>query len=38
MSYLRDGIKMLEELLYVRWNSLIGVYDRKVTELAPERG
>ncbi|HEX3660267.1 MAG TPA: dolichyl-phosphate beta-glucosyltransferase [Acidobacteriaceae bacterium] len=38
MSYLKDGIKMLEELLYVRWNSLIGVYDRKVTDLAPERG
>jgi len=30
---------MLEELVYVRWNSLIGVYDRKVTDLAPaERG
>jgi len=38
MSYLKDGIKMLEELLYVRWNSLIGVYDRKVTDLAAERG
>ena len=35
ISYLRDGIKMLEELLYVRWNSLTGVYDRKVTDLAP---
>jgi len=38
ISYLRDGIKMLEELIYVRWNSLVGVYDRKVTDLAPERG
>ena len=38
MSYLKDGIKMLEELLYVRWNSLIGIYDRKVTDLAAERG
>ncbi|MFY9746476.1 MAG: dolichyl-phosphate beta-glucosyltransferase [Acidobacteriaceae bacterium] len=38
MSYLRDGIKMLEELLYVRWNSLVGVYNRKVSDLAPERG
>ncbi len=37
ISYLRDGLKMLEELVYVRWNSLIGVYDRKVTDLAPER-
>jgi hypothetical protein len=34
MSYLRDGIKMLEELLYVRWNSLVGVYNRNVTDLA----
>lgn len=38
MSYLKDGIKMLEELVYVRWNSIIGVYDRNVTDLAPERG
>lgn len=38
ISYLKDGIKMLEELIYVRWNSLIGIYDRKVTALAPERG
>lgn len=39
ISYLRDGIKMLEELIYVRWNSLLGVYDRKVVDLAPaERG
>jgi glycosyltransferase involved in cell wall biosynthesis len=39
ISYLRDGLKMLEELVYVRWNSLIGVYDRKVRDIAlPERG
>lgn len=39
ISYLRDGLKMLEELIYVRWNSLIGVYDRKVRDIAlPERG
>ncbi len=38
ISYLRDGIKMLEELIYVRWNSLIGVYNREVTEIVPERG
>ncbi|HVT98393.1 MAG TPA: dolichyl-phosphate beta-glucosyltransferase [Acidobacteriaceae bacterium] len=39
ISYLRDGIKMLEELIYVRWNSLVGIYDRQVTDLAPaERG
>jgi len=39
ISYLRDGLKMLEELIYVRWNSLIGVYDRNVRDIAlPERG
>ena len=25
---------MLEELIYVRWNSLVGVYNRKVVDLA----
>jgi hypothetical protein len=29
---------MLEELIYVRWNSLVGVYDRKLRDLAAERG
>lgn len=38
ISYLRDGLKMLEELAYVRWNSLIGIYDRKVRDFLPERG
>lgn len=38
ISYVKDGIKMLEELMYVRWNALIGLYDRKVQDLAPERG
>jgi dolichyl-phosphate beta-glucosyltransferase len=38
ISYLRDGLKMLEELVYVRWNSLVGVYNRDVSDLAPERG
>ena len=38
ISYLRDGLKMLEELVYVRWNSLGGVYNRDVSDLAPERG
>jgi dolichyl-phosphate beta-glucosyltransferase len=35
ISYLRDGWKMLEEIAYIRWNALVGVYDRKVTELTP---
>ncbi len=29
ISYLRDGLKMLEEILYVRWNALTGIYDRE---------
>jgi dolichyl-phosphate beta-glucosyltransferase len=36
ISYLKDGVKMLEDLAYVRWNALIGTYDRKVVEFAPE--
>jgi len=30
MSYLRDGIKMLEELAIVRWNALRGRYNKPV--------
>jgi len=36
LSYLKDGIKMLEELVYVRWNALTGVYDRDVSHFQPE--
>jgi glycosyltransferase involved in cell wall biosynthesis len=35
ISYLRDGLKMLEEIAYIRWNALLGVYDRKISELRP---
>jgi dolichyl-phosphate beta-glucosyltransferase len=35
LSYLKDGIKMLEELVYVRWNALTGVYDRDVSHFQP---
>jgi len=28
MSYLKDGIKMLEEIARIRWNALCGRYDR----------
>jgi dolichyl-phosphate beta-glucosyltransferase len=38
ISYLRDGIRMLEDLAYVRWNSLIGTYSREVREFVPKRG
>lgn len=37
ISYLKDGLKMLEELVYVRWNSLIGAYDREVREFVPDQ-
>lgn len=36
ISYLRDGIKMLEEIVYIRWNALTGVYNRQVTEVVRE--
>lgn len=35
ISYLRDGLKMLEELVYVRWNALTGVYRKPIKELEP---
>ncbi len=33
MSYLKDGLKMLEEMAFIRWNSLIGRYDRDIAAL-----
>jgi dolichyl-phosphate beta-glucosyltransferase len=36
LSYIKDGIKMLEDIAYIRWEAFIGAYDRKVVELAPE--
>jgi dolichyl-phosphate beta-glucosyltransferase len=33
ISYLRDGMKMLEELVYIRWNALAGMYNRPVQDL-----
>jgi glycosyltransferase involved in cell wall biosynthesis len=36
LSYLKDGVKMLEELAYVRWNAFTGVYDRDVSQYQPE--
>jgi len=32
ISYLRDGMQMLKELLLVRWNALIGTYGKPVQE------
>jgi glycosyltransferase involved in cell wall biosynthesis len=33
MSYLKDGMKMLEEMAYIRANSLVGRYDRDIAAL-----
>jgi glycosyltransferase involved in cell wall biosynthesis len=33
ISYLKDGLKMLEELVFIRWNALTGVYSRPVKDL-----
>jgi len=32
ISYLRDGLQMLSELLRIRWNSLTGVYRKIIAE------
>lgn len=36
ISYLRDGMQMLKELVYVRWNAITGAYGREIYEPAPE--
>ena len=33
MSYLKDGLKMLEEIAIVRWNALLGRYNKKVESI-----
>jgi glycosyltransferase involved in cell wall biosynthesis len=35
ISYLRDGLQMLKELIFVRWNALTGVYAKPVVECVP---
>lgn len=35
ISYLRDGLQMLSELLLIRWNSLTGVYRKIIAEYPP---
>ena len=32
ISYLEDGAQMLQDLAHVRWNAMMGRYDRKVEE------
>jgi dolichyl-phosphate beta-glucosyltransferase len=36
LSYVKDGLNMLEEILYIRWEAFAGAYDRKVVECTPE--
>lgn len=36
LSYLKDGLNMLEEIIYIRWEAFAGAYDRKVVEFTPE--
>jgi len=36
LSYLKDGLKMLEEIAYIRWEGFVGAYDRRVIEFTPE--
>ncbi len=36
LSYIKDGIKMLEELVYIRWNALTGAYSRDVSGFQPD--
>jgi dolichyl-phosphate beta-glucosyltransferase len=36
LSYLKDGIKMLEDVAYIRWEAFAGAYDRNVVEFTPE--
>jgi glycosyltransferase involved in cell wall biosynthesis len=35
ISYLRDGLQMLKELLLIRWNALTGAYGGAVNECPP---
>jgi glycosyltransferase involved in cell wall biosynthesis len=36
LSYIKDGIKMLEEIAYIRWEAFAGAYNRNVVEFTPE--
>jgi dolichyl-phosphate beta-glucosyltransferase len=33
MSYVKDGVRMLEDIAQVRWNALMGRYDRQVERI-----
>lgn len=34
ISYLKDGIRMLEDIAYIRWNQMTGVYGKEVVEVS----
>ena len=36
ISYLRDGLQMLKELLLIRWNALTGTYTKPVSDYTPQ--
>ncbi|MGB0122097.1 MAG: dolichyl-phosphate beta-glucosyltransferase [Silvibacterium sp.] len=36
ISYLKDGLKMLEELIFIRWNALTGAYRKSVEKCIPQ--
>ncbi len=36
LSYLKDGWKMLQDIAYIRWQALMGAYDRDVVEWIPQ--
>jgi glycosyltransferase involved in cell wall biosynthesis len=38
MSYLRDGMKMLEEMATIRWNSWMGRYDEEIARMKSLEG
>ena len=38
MSYLKDGMKMLEEMVYIRVNSLVGRYDKDIAAMKDTSG
>lgn len=37
MSYLKDGLRMLQDIAQVRWNALLGRYDRHVERIQRPR-
>ncbi len=36
ISYLKDGLQMLDELIFIRWNALTGAYRKSVDKCIPQ--